>query len=215
MSRATSASALAFLFQWTAVHSIAFTIAAAIDFGLVAYVNALPFSFLSFFLLLAIAGAISGLCIGGVEIWLLRSLIPKQGKEWLLATIISTSLGVIFGGLLVAGILEIDTEIMTPLAYLIPAAFGMSIGAAVGTAQWFMLRQRVRRAANWILATLAGRSLGWSAAIGFAIATIDSSISTGTTREFVLNAASSGAIGGTFYGVLTGFCLLQFKVYKV
>lgn len=47
-----------------------------------------------------------------------------------------------------------------------PAAVGFAeagavAGAVVGMSQWFILRQRIRRAAWWVVASLPGWALGW------------------------------------------------------
>ena len=125
---------------------------------------------------------------------------------------IATPLGIALGGLLALGIAAVASRSsrMTPEVFLIPAVFGTGVSAVVGTAQWLLLRQHVRCAANWIVATIAGRALGWSAAVGL-LATIANSIDDTTAGIIVLTAAMIGAISGAIYGVCTGLCLVQFK----
>ena len=75
------------------------------------------------------------------------------------------------------------------------AVFGTALGTAIGYAQWLMLRQHVRKAGWWMLASAAGWTI-WC--LGIVVATALTNLNETASEVKVANAilvAATGAIG--------------------
>ena len=187
------------LLKWIVAHTLAISITSTATFSMVSFNN-----FEQLTALLVLSGVISGLCLGGVEAWLLRPWLPKQAGWWVVVTIVAVPLGMVGGGFLgflMIGFFSTSIDI-TMQQIMSSGAFGFGIGAIVGVAQWAFLRKGFRHAWLWIAAVTAGRSIGWSAGFG-AIFKLDLPNLTSPA----LPAGIGGALGGTLYGIITGLCL--------
>ena len=103
------------------------------------------------FLFLYIFPPVLGLLTGSLQYLLLRRYLPRM-EWWIAATILGWLL---FS--LVLGLLSVFAFFPTTVP---PALAGVFLGGLIGLFQWWVLRQRVRLAALWIL----GSALGWGAA---------------------------------------------------
>ena len=112
--------------------------------------------FLGFYVLLPVLGLVTG----SLQYLLLRRYLPRMGW-WIAATVL--------GWLLPAVVLGLFALFSTTLS---SALFLVLIGGSIGLVQWLVLRQHVRRAALWILASV----LGWGVAILVAGETISSQL---------------------------------------
>jgi hypothetical protein len=73
--------------------------------------------------------------------------------SWLLATLLSTTLAVTLGTIPIVLLMNDDSPLSTLLALLISGLF-------IGTGQWIILRTRLQKAGQWILATTIGIPFG-------------------------------------------------------
>ena len=191
------------LLKWIAAHALVVAIVSAINFSM----SADDFNLI---VLLALSGIISGFCIGTVEAWLLRSLLPKLGGWWVVTTIGTTPVGIAVGTVLLFGTANLallnvaKTSIEESIGL---GLFGFGIGAVVGVGQWGFLRRRFRHAWLWIVATTVGRSLGWAACLGLAY-----QLDLNKLPDSVLSTGM-GMVGGTIYGSITGLCLVWLMAY--
>lgn len=176
---------------WILAHAVAFAIALAIDFTIVANSNMVS--------LILPAGVISGCCSGSVEAWLLRGRCRRPG--WLLAiTILATPLGIIWTLAVFCILFRLLGEGIQSLLLQV-IILGLCVGMVVGMFQAPFLRCRLSYALGWIAIAALSRSIGWVAGVslfnGYGLA-----------NEAVL-AALSGALGGAIYGTITGRYLQQ------
>jgi hypothetical protein len=96
-----------------------------------------------------------GLVAGCLQYLLLRRCLPRMGW-WIVATVV--------GWLLPIAVLRLVSATL-PVALDVSSVWSVAvvvvlIGGCIGLAQWLVLRQRVRHAARWILASV----LGWGMA---------------------------------------------------
>jgi hypothetical protein len=107
----------------------------------------------------AIIGTVAG--IGTAQWMVLRERVHRAGW-WVLATAVGGVVGLAAGGfagwLVVVGLGGVESGFAGVIRVLTPALIvGMAVGGAVvGTAQWMVLRKRVRRAGWWVLASAVG-----------------------------------------------------------
>ena len=191
------ATSFRLLLKWIAAHTLAISFTAAITFSMISVET-----FGKTIAFLILSGVISGLCIGGVEALLLRPWLTKAAGWWVVVMVITVPLGMAGGGLLCfaslyfPGINEISE-------FMLAGALGCGIGALLGVAQWAFLRKVFRHTWIWMVAVTAGRTIGWSAGVEFAI-----KLDLWPNRA--LSAGIGGAFGGTLYGIVTGLCLAWF-----
>jgi hypothetical protein len=157
---------------------------------------------------LHIVGALEGATLGLAQ-WLVLRRYIKHVMGW----IIATSVGAIATwliGLQVSVVLALtffDSAIAeTTNASLLIAVFlvGAWIGAALGYAQWFILRTHVRKGIVWVFAN----SLAW--ALGLLIAVMGSNLmkSGEVSIENALIGIMTGATTGVVIGAITGITLV-------
>jgi hypothetical protein len=113
------------------------------------------------------------------------------GRTWLwpVAILVSFPIGGLIADLVVDGVDSVGAAV----------AAGLIVGAIVGTAEWFALRQRVSRL--WILATIAGMVVGVAAGA----ALVDYGIGRG-------DLALMGAVTGLAVGVMQALVLARERV---
>ena len=107
------------------------------------------------FVLQVLSGAVMGAYLGHMQSFPLKTRIPQSGK-WIAATSLGVAVGTplswlvyqwMFASPLVNGPRGIFFFYL--YQYLI---FGILLGLSVGVAQWFVLKQQVRKAEWWIVA---------------------------------------------------------------
>jgi hypothetical protein len=100
-----------------------------------------------------------GLLTGFLQYLLLRRFLPRMGW-WIVATMSGLLLGVVGSRFLIHTLHgNLDSIWFGVLMTVL-------VGGSMGLIQWVVLRQRVRHAAWWILATILGWGvLGWGAEI--------------------------------------------------
>lgn len=138
---------------WVVASAVSIPLAAAIGFAILSLVikvvgdtiqvggqTHITEDFLFVYILAPILGLVSGL----LQYFLLRHYLPRM-VWWIAATVL---------GWLLFSAVGIPTLFSATVS---PALAPVLIGGLVGLTQWFVLRQRVRRAALWILASV----LGW------------------------------------------------------
>lgn len=92
--------------------------------------------------------------------------------------------------------------------------FGTLFGAGVGTTQWLVLRQHLKRAHRWVFATFAGVTIGWAAFQGISWAEFGAPTLTAVLRHaaWVFEGVSwvvFGALFGTSAGLAQWLVLRQ------
>ncbi len=102
--------------------------------------------------------------------------------RWVIATTIGALIGGAVSGALVLAAEHRFADVTSPLVGAVVLAMANAVafgfrGAALGIAQWSVLRQSLARAGGWIIATAGGGAVG---------------------------GIVSGVVGGTFGGALTG-----------
>ena len=142
----------------------------------------------------AISGATIGAALGLAQWLIIRRGVFKM-DIWVLVTTMSWAMAVVIYESM-SGVLDRTLG-------------GAMMGAALGLAQWLVLRRRVSRSASWILATTVGLAMGWSLGLAIyeAVAVAIYRVVGGAMYELV-SGAISGAMSGLVYGVVTGTALL-------
>ena len=197
--RQTIASPL--FLKWVLAHTFSVALVSAINFS-IAYESSLGYDEL----LLLLPGIISGLCIGGAEVWLLRFLRRKEAICWVFSMAIVVPLGILIGGILSFILFPFAVSISPALdLFTSSGGLGFGIGAIVGVTQWFFLRKVFRHAWMWIVAVTVGRIIGWSIGMTLGLPLYD-----GDLASLILAMGIGGAMGGTLYGLITGLCLEWF-----
>ena len=154
---------------WVVLSAISFLIAGVITWTLMSQIvkvvggtiklegqTHITEDFLGFYVLLPVLGLVTG----SLQYLLLRRYLSRMGW-WIAATVL--------GWLLPAVVLGLFVLFSTTLS---SALFFALIGGSIGLVQWLVLRQHVRRAALWILASV----LGWGGAILVSGETISSQL---------------------------------------
>lgn len=118
----------------------------------------------------------SGVVVGLAQWLVLRSLLSRAGW-WVLASALGWAIG--WSVLAAAGMLA---PYQTGLITL--AVTGTVLGAALGIAQWLVLQPHVYRAGWWVLANMAGWTIGLTGLLDF-----------------------TGILAGSLVGAVTGFVL--------
>ncbi len=193
------------LWLWLGANVLGFAIATPLSFLM--NLSAQTFEALYF------AGLIVGAIVGSLQALIIKRQLPKlKSWQWILANIFGSYLGA-WSGLFVIGIVWM----MPPFARLLQfggvfslvitiAIYGAVIGAFVGAAQLFSLRQHTENLRQWWLANFLGRTLGWISAsiVGWLITqAID-------TKTFLVTwGALLGALGGAVYAGFTAKALLN------
>lgn len=83
-------------------------------------------------------------------------------------------------------------------------------GAAIGLAQWFVLRQKFYKAWGWVLASIVGWGLIGGSGLG-ALGWIAPTVTSIPVRAFY--GAMNGAVVGTLFGVAQGL-ILNNQIYR-
>lgn len=145
---------------------------------------------------------------------------PYWGR-WLLATSVGGGLGwlgaVFGGGLLMKGFGNLS--LWNGLPPQIPAGLmilwlGLVMGAGTGLAQLFLLRKHLARPGHWLRASMAGRGLGWVAAVAIAASLhqmdwLDLEFSKSAPLTLVITGLLVGSVIGLVYGWFTSQVLQQ------
>ena len=142
----------------------------------------------------AISGAMIGAALGLAQWLIIRRGVSKTGS-WVLVTTVSWGMA-----------LALYESIGGALGRTVG---GATIGAALGFAQWLVIRRRVSKSSSWVLATTVGLAMGWS--LGLAIyeaATEAMYRAIGEAMYESVSEAIIGAMSGLVYGVVTGAVLL-------
>ena len=77
-------------------------------------------------------------------------------------------------------------------AALLPTLVGAAFGAPFGLAQWFVLRRRLRRAGQWIVASTLGYALVFL--LGFSFFPGESAVDFGVAQQILLGLGLGAAI---------------------
>lgn len=110
---------------------------------------------------LVIGAVLAGVTLGAVQSLVLRRYLRARGG-WILATTAGWCAGAVLAEALVLLIIAGHGTFGWPGDTILRGGgFGLVVGAAVGIAQWRLLRREVARAGWWILASAAGWGLGW------------------------------------------------------
>jgi hypothetical protein len=163
------------------------------------------------FVSLSVSAVVGLVGIGTAQWLVLRDQVHRAGW-WVLATAVGGIVGVVVGviaGVAIIGVVERALDESGVLVVALGVA--MVLGGAVGgTAQWLVLRVRVRLAGWWVLATVVGVGLG-----GFVGGAVLRGIAEtmGPTSGMVVDVAvlSLGPLaGGVVFGVITGIVLVTY-----
>jgi len=143
----------------------------------------------------AISGALAGMGVGVAQ-WLALRRHLRHFWLWPILTTLGASLGNVLGwmvgdtlGWTIAGSPE-----------NVWAVTGLALGAAVGGAQWLVLRGQVKRAGMWVGMTMAGKGAGNLLAVGI-----------GATSGPPSVQMMGWAVGGLLVVLAQAFCLAFFR----
>jgi hypothetical protein len=95
-----------------------------------------------------------GLCMGLIQVWLLRGYLSRLGW-WFLTTVLGWWLAFLGWSLSSSPV----GDIALPASSWFGLVFGVSVGLLLGLAQWLLLRSQVREAGWWVLANVMGFGL--------------------------------------------------------
>lgn len=154
----------------------------------------------------AVAGAISGGCLGLAQAWALRRVHPGLSPvRWTGATAVAGYLAALVS-MAVYGVLIVRFDAMRVLAFLLagPVVTGLAGGLLYGLAQALVLAEVTERRAPWVwlvtLGWVAGavvNSLRWL--LGLAgtapVALVAGAVVTGVLEGLVLGLVTAGAFG--------------------
>jgi hypothetical protein len=107
------------------------------------------------FFISAVSGALIGACLGFIQSLPLKMRISQSGK-WIAATSLGVAVGAPLSWLVFIWMLE--SPFFNRLSGLLffflyqDISFGALLGLSVGVAQWFVLKQHIRRAGLWVIA---------------------------------------------------------------
>jgi hypothetical protein len=151
---------------------------------------------------LTVGALIKGALMGWAQWWVLRRKIPGVGR-WILASSVGWAIGKaialvvsnsVFGVVDLALFGSVDLAVVWAVSGVVSGAVGGAIGGTlVGLAQWWVLRRKLYRAEQWILAS----SVGWAVSSAI-VGTVD--LATVGMAGLVLTWVMFGAI----YGAITG-----------
>ena len=143
----------------------------------------------------AIGGAFGGAVLGFAQWLVLRKQILRI-RWWIPATIVGGAVGGGFGA--VVGLNFEGTVDYIPLV----AVVGAVLAAALGVAQWLVLRRQIRRPGWWVLATILGGAVVGAAYLALVYVV---SFAFGGLGEFVreIVAIVFLTMGGAIFGLIT------------
>jgi len=149
------------------------------------------------------SGAILGAAVGGAQLLVLRSEVSGMNR-WMVANLVGGAIG---------GVIAL------PLADAVGGAMGFNmavftgsivLGLSLGTAQAFILRERLLGSGRWVLAHAAGIPLGWALGRGLGESVYDlvvGGIGESTAQVIATLITVILFFGG--YGVITGGVLVR------
>lgn len=158
-------------------------------------------------------GAVEGLAVGAVQLWVLRPWLPRlPAPRWVLVTVAVALLGWALGmafPALVAWRLETASDggaATGPPLWLMAlggAAMGLVFGAGFGAAQAAVLRGHVARPWRWVTAN----ALGWAAAMAVMMTGASAPSGPWPWPELLALGAATGILAGLAIGAVTGLFL--------
>jgi len=149
------------------------------------------------------SGAILGAAVGGAQLLVLRSEVSGMNR-WMVANLVGGAIG---------GVIAL------PLADAVGGAMGFNmavftgsivLGLSLGTAQAFILRERLLGSGRWVLAHAAGIPLGWALGRGLGESVYNlvvGGIGESTAQVIATLITVILFFGG--YGVITGGVLVR------
>lgn len=189
-------------FRWVAANAFGFGIGSL--FGVIIILQSEGITDIGISGLIVILGwTVAGVSVGILQ-WL-ALLTVRSDARWIVATVVgfAAGLGIIFA-LSLAGVPPVIPS------FLGAPALGFAYGAGAGLFQTLILRCSIRRAAIWVLASVAG----W--ALGFALWDPLQAIWLWDPLQAILWAVGNtvgifagGGVVGAASGVITGFALVR------
>lgn len=186
---------------WVPVTIVAYAVGVAVSTWLVG-LTARPLSgVFGGILFVLLYGAVIGLGVSAVQL----VAIPRGTvalRTWLGATVIGGALGLAVASVVAEFLADlIDPSVNLVLGEgVIQDTSGAVVGAAIGSAQWLVLRPLMPKGRRWILMTALGGALGY----GFAAILLEL-IDVAPLRAALV--PSFGAILGAFIGAAQGLAL--------
>lgn len=143
------------------------------------------------------------LVLGGVVQWVILRRYLRPLGWWPIATIV----GAFTGGLLVFGFVTGNyTYRETFRSDLLICGF---TAAAIGTAQWIVLRRRIRGAGWWVAASVAGGALIWLTYTAVTATTFaGAAAARGVGQAAVVAVATQGGVSVAAYATVTALGLI-------
>ncbi len=132
----------------------------------------------------ALGGLLAGAVVGAAQWPVLRHYLGIDAT-W----IVATASGLAFGNAVGAVLTGAGTSISNLLA------IGAVAGTSVGTAQWTLLRERLRYAGIWVPVLAAAWTLGWTTTWSIGV-------------DLSLGYTVFGAVGALVFAAITGVTLL-------
>ena len=146
-----------------------------------------------------------GLIVGVAQWLVLRRYLPYAGW-WILASALGWILGSIVM-LTIYGIIDQILGIRLPSRILSPVVISTLYGAALGAAQWLVLRGHTQRAGWWVLISVVGGAVGW--AVGVACPGIPfGSAALSFAPRWAVNGAVTNGVAWAVNGAVTGIALV-------
>jgi hypothetical protein len=125
-------------------------------------------------LMLFASVSVEGLCVGAAQWWVLREQLSLKAFPWIGMTVLGGTVAWLIG--MIAGStlsFEAETTAVTEpgliMTLLLSGLMGLGLGVMLGTAQWLVLKNYVKRAVWWIPAN----AVAWLVGMVIIFASID------------------------------------------
>lgn len=181
--------------QWLLINTLSFAVATVVSMRISQVTLGAVF----------LAGAIVGAIVGTAQESILGSKLSNWGGQWIVLTTDGGGIGWLAGAMGSASVSSVLPLSEAGRVGAYATLTGACIGMIVGLFQVIALRQKSAKAGWWVLASMAGRAMGWLA--GFWVVSLN--LSPPVFAEIGLGGlAWVGAVGGSVYGWITGFALV-------
>ena len=118
----------------------------------------------------------------------------QRGTRWVVATMLGGALG---------GVLGIGSAALTA-----GIGLGFCVGAAIGTAQWRMLRPHGLRARSWIVPSIVGSIVpGWLVLFAVVLAGSNGGVPVDDRAAYIGGVVGSAAVFGAVPGAIAGLVI--------
>ncbi len=132
--------------------------------------------------------------VDGVQRAMMEESKYHLGMRWVVATTVGGAIG---------GVVGIGSAFLTA-----GVGLGLCVGAAIGTAQWRVLRPHGLRARSWIVPSIVGSIVpGWLVLFAVVLAGSNGGVPVDEPTAYILGVTGSAAVFGAVPGVVAGLVI--------